>query len=129
MGLLQLRTGDKIILIIVIVSLVCGISLRILFANGSSKIVLIMVDGKLFEEIPLSVNAGHNEDILVESKEGYLSVEISNGKVRVTDSTCKDKLCIKEGEISKVGDTIICLPNRISISIIGENSNIDTVSY
>jgi len=33
-----------------------------------------MVDGKLFEEIPLSVNTGHNEDILVESKEGHLSV-------------------------------------------------------
>jgi len=36
-----------------------------------------------------------------------LNVEISNGEIWVTDSTCKDKLCIKEGAISKVGDTII----------------------
>ena len=124
-----MKTGDKIVLIIIIVSLVCGISLRILFAKGSAKNVLIMVDGKLFKEIPINGNTSQNENILVESSEGHLNVEMSNGKVRVTDSTCKDKLCIREGAISKVGDTIICLPNRISISIEGENSNIDTVSY
>lgn len=124
-----MKTGDKIVLIIIIVSLVCGISLRILFAKGNAKKVLIIVDGKLFKEIPLNGDTSHNEIIFVKSKEGYLNVEISNGEIWVTDSTCKDKLCIKEGAISKVGDTIICLPNRISISIEGENSNIDTISY
>jgi hypothetical protein len=39
------------------------------------------------------------------------------------DADCPDKLCEKQGKISKNGQSIICLPNKIVIKI---NSDTDT---
>ena len=40
---------------------------------------------------------------------------------------CPDKICIKQGKINKKGQTISCLPNKISISI-SNNDDVDIVS-
>ena len=124
-----MKTGDKIIFIIVILSLLVGIIVKEMgISNTSTKFVVIMADGKVYEKIPLIPNLKPST-IMVKSKEGYLYVEIDNGKVHVLDSTCPDKLCIKQGWISNVGETIVCLPNRITISIVGGNESVDSVSY
>ena len=34
------------------------------------------------------------------------------------ESDCKDMICIKMGEISLTGDSIICLPNRLMLKIV-----------
>jgi hypothetical protein len=30
---------------------------------------------------------------------------------------CPDKLCIRQGIVSRSGERIVCLPNRVSITI------------
>lgn len=44
-------------------------------------------------------------------------VTIKDGKVSVTGSSCKNRVCIRRGEISMPGETIVCLPNRLVVSI------------
>jgi len=39
------------------------------------------------------------------------------------------KIDIKSGKISKPGQIIICVPNRLSVQMIGEKSDIDVVAY
>ena len=60
-----------------------------------------------------------------------MTVEIKDGKVRISDSDCPDKICEKTGFITSPIQAIVCLPNRISVRIIDEknniNSNIDVV--
>lgn len=51
---------------------------------------------------------------------GEVTIEINEGKARVVESNCKDKLCIKKGWISNVGEYSICLPNQVFIIIKGE---------
>jgi len=53
---------------------------------------------------------------------GATVVEIADGAVRVISSPCPEKICIKTGRISKPGQWIACLPNRVFISIRGRNS-------
>ncbi len=123
-----MKKGDKILIIVVLIIL--GISLFQILKPGKAgnKIVIIRSDGKVIQQI--SLNTNKNSEFLVKSREGHLTVEIKNGKVRVVNSTCKDKLCVKEGWISKSGESIVCLPNRISISIIGRNDQpVDSVTY
>ncbi len=62
---------------------------------------------------------------------GSVTVEVKNGKVSVTDSDCPDKTCVRTGEISKSGEAVVCVPNKVSIEIIGEKSeeDIDILSY
>ena len=53
-----------------------------------------------------------------------LQVEIKDGGVRVSHSTCPDKVCVRSGRISKSGESIICAPNRVAIKISGENGKL-----
>ena len=53
---------------------------------------------------------------------GETVVVIEDGSVRVVSSPCPEKICIKAGRISKPGQWIACLPNRVFISIRGRRS-------
>ena len=45
------------------------------------------------------------------------------------DADCSDKLCLEQGYISKPGESIVCLPHRVMIQVIGENDDDIILSY
>ena len=47
----------------------------------------------------------------------YNVVVISGGTVSVPEASCKNQVCVKHGPISKAGQTIVCLPNRLVVRI------------
>jgi hypothetical protein len=53
---------------------------------------------------------------------GSNTVEVAEGQVRIVDATCTNKDCVHQGSISKPGQTIVCLPNRLVIRIEGSDS-------
>ena len=50
---------------------------------------------------------------------GTNTMVIEDGKVHMEDAECPDKLCIHMGTISYTGQAIICLPNKLVITIEG----------
>ncbi len=38
---------------------------------------------------------------------------------------CPDKLCVKQGKISKSGESIICLPHKVVVKISAEERESD----
>ena len=61
---------------------------------------------------------------------GDTLVEIRSGAVRVVDSPCPDKLCVHAGAISRPGQWIACLPNRVLVRIGGDGDQaVDETSY
>ncbi len=50
---------------------------------------------------------------------GYNILVIEDGSAYISDASCKDHLCEKTGKISQVGETIICLPNELFVTITG----------
>lgn len=58
---------------------------------------------------------------------GYADIVVEDGTVRVEDSTCRDGICENEGRISRAGESIICVPNRLKITVSG-NSEVDAVA-
>ena len=59
---------------------------------------------------------------------GNTVVVIKNNKAWVEYSPCREKICMKMGKINRVGQQIICVPNRILVEIEGKNGDIDAVS-
>jgi len=120
----MLTLPDKILIVgLVIVTLVSFPVIRHFHREG--KRVVIELDG---EEVG---NFLLDEDRLipVEGKLGTTRVEISEKGVRVLDSPCPYKLCIKSGSIRRSGETLVCLPNRVVVRITGdEGEEIDAVS-
>jgi hypothetical protein len=53
---------------------------------------------------------------------GFNTVEVAEGQVRIVDASCTNKDCVHQGPISKPGQTIVCLPNRLVIRIEGSDS-------
>ena len=107
----KLRKADFLVICIaVIVLLVC-----VVFPQGG-KSASVYVDGVLYKKIPLDENSA----ITVKSDYGENTVAVKDGKVYVESSDCKNALCQKNS-ISKAGQSIVCLPNRLSIIIEGNN--------
>ncbi len=60
---------------------------------------------------------GADREVGIPGPLGTTRVHIEGGSVHVTDSPCRDKICIYAGTISRKGDWIACLPNRVLIRI------------
>ena len=61
-----------------------------------------------------------DREIIVNGKLAPAKVVIRDGRVRILNSPCPLKICENKGWISKKGDFIICVPNRVIIRITGE---------
>ena len=42
---------------------------------------------------------------------------IENGEASIKSATCPDKICVSHRKISKSGETIVCLPNKVVVEI------------
>ncbi len=45
---------------------------------------------------------------------------IEGGEAYIKSASCPDGLCVHYGKISSVGESIVCLPNRVMIRIEAE---------
>lgn len=82
---------------------------------------VISVDNEVVKTINLSKNEGI-EVFDVHSADGGINrVEVNQNKVRVIYANCPDQIDVKQGEISRPGETIICLPHKFLIEIVAKN--------
>lgn len=82
---------------------------------------VISVDNEVVKTINLSKNEGI-EVFDVHSEDGGINrVEVNQNKVRVIYANCPDQIDVKQGEISRPGETIICLPHKFLIEIVAKN--------
>ncbi len=77
--------------------------------------VRIMRGETLVRELALN----KDQKISVDGPLGVSRLQIKDGKIRFTDSPCTGKVGIHAGWLSHSGDFTACLPNRISIEIMG----------
>jgi hypothetical protein len=56
----------------------------------------------------------------VQGRIGELVVTVANGAVRVSQSTCPQRLCVAMGERRRPGEMLACVPNAVLIRLQGE---------
>lgn len=92
--------------------------------NGSA--ITVTVDGQLYgtytlsesREIPIELDGGISNVIVIEDGAAYMK-----------DADCPDKLCMRQGAISRDGQTIVCLPHKLVVEVIGgEKEAYDSIS-
>ena len=85
--------------------------------------VTVKVDGEIQGVYRLS------EDQEIEINGGTNTLKINNGTADMTWADCPDKLCVNQRAVSKSGESIICLPNRVIVTVdSSENSEFDAVA-
>ena len=112
--------------IIVIVSLLL-LSAVVLIATTLSRqggaSVEVTVDGELVGTYSLGTDA------VYELNGGTNVLTVSGGVAYMSYSNCPDHTCENTGRVRYVGEMIVCLPNRITIEVVGEtDGGVDFVS-
>lgn len=62
---------------------------------------------------------GIDTTLIVESAVGPMEISIEDGSASVITASCPHKICVKTGEISRPGNSIICAPGRVAIIVNG----------
>lgn len=71
-----------------------------------------------------------NQTLTINGKLGDSVIRIKNGKAAFIDSPCTNKQCIRSGWLDRNGDTTACLPNRITLSVVGNGiARYDSVNF
>lgn len=118
---LGIRRGDIIITAILLL-LAAIMAIAVSSLAPASQYAVITANGTEIARLPLDTDCIYHIG-------KTNTIEISDGQVRMTEADCPDKLCIHTGKISESGQTIVCLPNRVVISISGENSTVDAHTH
>jgi len=126
---MKLKPLDYAVIIVLIIITIgsSGFAIYNSQKNYKNKYVEIEVKGKLYKKLPL--DNSKKEQIKVLTDLGENIIEVDNGKVRIIDADCKDKICIKDGSISKPGSVLVCLPHKVVVQIKGENPESDALSF
>ena len=78
---------------------------------------------------PVTYSVKEDNQINVTGKLGQSIIEIRDGRVRFSDSPCSSKVCILSGWHQHSGDHIVCLPNKVGISLLSQNDRFDGINF
>lgn len=102
-----------------------------IFLIGSIAAVVIMNRSGSGSQTAV-INCGDVRHELALDEDGLFSFdgidavfEVRNGKIRLTHASCPDKICEKTGYIGSSGQSIICVPNKITVAVVGSDENAD----
>ena len=90
------------------------------FYSGESNYLRITVDNEVYGEYELT----EDQEIAINDTN---ICAILHGNASMIFGDCPDKVCVHSLAISKSGQTIICMPNKVVLEIVGSDaSQIDT---
>jgi len=120
-----IRQGDFIVVALLLVLSAVLICIG-MTGNKDGSRAIVCVDGKQVAVLSL------NDDTVYEIPGGMgNTVEIIDGQARMMEADCPDKSCINQGYIKHAGECIVCLPARVTVTIISSEDavGLDAVAY
>lgn len=118
-----MKIFKKMDIVIIVVLIISSFIPHFIYSSIGSKnnkdlYATIKVDGEIHNTIDLPTTS--EEKFIIQTENGTNTILVNNNEVNIVYADCKDELCIKQGSISKIGKTLICLPNKLIIEIKGD---------
>ena len=118
------RAWDVVIILFVILASVLALLSQI--NRGEDKLCcVIRVNGEIVYSAPL--DSIEEEEHFVTDTQLPVTVVIGSDGVRVLSSACPDKLCEHTGIITKGGQSIVCLPAQVTVTLESDKNEVDAV--
>ena len=114
------KVKNDIIFIGAIVFLCVFVGLAFYFFRADGDSVSVNVNGEFYGEFAL------NEDRTLEivSDGGYNILVIKDGRAHVESASCPDGICAAHRPISRDGESIVCLPNKVVITVNADSDDV-----
>lgn len=103
-----------IVLALALIAVGLSAFLVIKLTRGEGASVRVQVSGETIGEYSLFVDG---EYVL---NGGTNTLVIKDGYAYISHASCPDRLCVKSGKISRAGEQITCLPNNLSVEVLGD---------
>lgn len=105
-------------LLIALALLLAG-GIYLFYSAGAEKglTAVVTVDGEWRAALPLDEA---ENSVTIETDGGYNIITTKDGMVFVAEADCRDRICVEHKKISQVGETIVCLPHKLVVEIVGD---------
>lgn len=117
---------------IAVFAVLCIVCLAVLFymkqTTAEHKTAEIIQNGRLIKVIDLSDIEKSYEFTVENEMGGFNRIRVEDGKIAVIDASCPDKICVKQGFIFNGTIPVVCLPNKLTISVSGESGEYDAAA-
>lgn len=129
---MKMKKADTILILIVAVVAFGLVGYRHATRQEGATVVVRVgsgEDARIVAELPLSEDTQQE----IETEEGGFNLlVIKDGRAYVTEANCPDKICVKSyaDGICYDGETIVCLPHKLVVSIRGGGeADVDNVVH
>lgn len=110
---------------IILIAVILAVAVVLLIVTGShgteGSYVSVMLQNDEIARYSLS-NGG-----IYAINGGTNTIEIKDGKVRMIEAQCPNHLCVHQGWIGLEGQSIVCLPNKVTVSVCGTGDGPDFI--
>ena len=121
-ALIKHRIDIIVIASLLLLSLVVMLTVNLTRKPGA--FVEITVDGEVVATYPLDTDGEYTLN------GGTNKLTVKDGAAYMSYSSCPDHVCENTGKVRHVGQTIVCLPNKLTVTVKGERTDdsVDLVS-
>ncbi len=126
----EMKKNDMVLIsIILVAAIACLLGMRIWQKNNTKgdAAAVVTIDGNVYGEYPLS----EDYEERIELPDGsYNVLTIKDGFAQVSEASCPDQICVHHNHIKYSGESIVCLPNKLVVTVKGgEDNGIDGSTY
>ena len=110
------KNRNDVLFIAVLLLIVALAGAAFFFLRGEGDSVTVSVDGKHYGTYPLRTDLTLSIRTGADDTQENLLV-IRDGHAYVESATCPDGICAAHKPISREGESIVCLPHRVVITV------------
>jgi hypothetical protein len=115
--------GD--VLVILLALLLVAYLFNSLWHNEQAAKLQIRLSNKIYATYSLD----QNRTIDIQGPIGLTRIVIADGKARFASSPCPNQYCVHQGWLNHKGHAAICLPNQVSLELLGGEKPFDSLNY
>ena len=119
----MLTKADKWLISVLLFLATAGIGLNLYYLSGNAgqdKNMVISINGQVVKTVPL--RPGYTGEFRIGGSSGFNVIEYKDGHVHMKEADCPDQICVQSGWINMPPQQIVCLPYRVVIKVVANNS-------
>ncbi len=105
----MVKKADVILFICIVLLSLSLLIFLLVFPKSNGDTLVITVNGAEYCRAPLNKDT----EITLE----HNTVVIKDGEAFMKSADCKDKICINQGKINAVGETVVCIPGGVILEV------------
>lgn len=81
------------------------------------------------DQVYATLSLGQRRVLDVPGPLGISRIQVDHGRARVVADPGRHQYCVKQGWLTRAGQVAMCLPNQVSLELLGGEKTYDSLNY